>query len=228
MLPLHYWFQFKKLRIILAWIGGAFLLWGSRVNEKSFKLGLPLILAGELVRIWSLGFLEKRGKILATAGPFAYVRNPLYLGNFLIGLGVILAANRLWLTGVFLVGFVILYRGTVAREEEDLLQKFGEAYRTYLSAVPCFVPRLTPHSSGSGISFRRERFLQYREHITWVGLVLFLLGLFLFEKVVRAKKFFWKEKWALALLLAGILYLICEWSFREWKKRFRVAKAVVC
>ena len=78
-------FKFKKLRVLLAWVGGVILFLNSHSNERSFRIGIPIVIAGELMRLWSLGFIERKGKKLATCGPFAYVRNPLYVGNFLMG-----------------------------------------------------------------------------------------------------------------------------------------------
>ena len=218
MLPLSYWFQFKKLRIFLAWFGGIILFLSSRMNGTSFKTGLPFLVAGELVRIGSLGFLEKRGKKLTTGGPFAFVRHPLYIGNFFIGLGVILIANQPWLLGIFLAGFFILYAGTVRKEEKDLSQKFENDYLSYRKAVPCFLPRLTPYSAPGENSFQWNRLLQYHENITLAGQLLLLIALYLFQEVVRQRKFFAKEKLVLTAAACVIFYLAGEWVFREWKK----------
>ena len=227
-LPLSYWFQFKKLRIFLAWFGGILLFLGSRMNGTSFKIGLPFLIAGELIRIGSLGFLERRGKKLTSGGPFAYVRHPLYIGNFFIGLGIVLLANQPWLLGIFLAGFFILYAGTVRKEEKDLSQKFGNDYLSYRKAVPSFVPRFTPYSAAGENSFQWNRLLQYRENITWAGQFLLLIALYLFQKVVRQRKFFAKEKLALAAGGVMILYLAGEWVFREWKKRSMSVRAASC
>ena len=228
MLPLSYWFQFKKLRIFLAWFGGIILFLNSRMNGTSFKTGLPFLIAGELVRIWSLGFLERRGKKLTAAGPFAYVRHPLYTGNFFIGLGVVLIANQPWLFGIFLAGFFILYAGTVRKEEKDLSQKFGNDYLSYRKAVPCFIPRLTPYPARGENSFQGTRLLQYRENITLAGHFLLLAALYLFQAAVRQGKFFAKEKLTLAAAACVIFYLAGEWVFREWKKRSTSVRAISC
>ncbi len=226
MLPLSYWFQFKKLRIFLAWFGGIILFLNSRMTGTSFKAGMPFLIAGELVRIWSLGFLERRGKKLTVGGPFAFVRHPLYTGNFFIGLGVILIANQPWLLGIFLAGFFILYGGTVRKEEKDLLQKFGNDFLSYRKAVPCFLPRFAPYSVPGENSFQWNRLLQYRENITLAGHFLLLTALYLFQEIVRQRRFFAEEKLALTAAACVIFYLAGEWVFREWKKHRVVLKAV--
>ena len=88
------WFRPKKLRVLLAWIGAPFLFIYSNVSDLSFLWGVILMAAGELIRLWSLGFVEKKGKELAMNGPYAFTRNPLYVGNFFLGLGLVtIAAN---------------------------------------------------------------------------------------------------------------------------------------
>ncbi len=228
MTGIRYWLQFKKLRLFLAWFGGILLFLCARTNERSFRLAVPLILAGELIRVWSLGFLEKKGKKLATNGPFAYVRNPLYVGNFFIGLGVAVAANRFWLIGLFMIGFVVLYGGTVEREEKDLLRKFGETYSIYVHRVPRFFPRFGAHHDQKGISFQWSRLIQYREYVAVAGLLLFFFVLYLFEEVIRGKEFFGKEKIVLALTIITISGLIFEWVFREYKKLFGKVRPLSC
>ena len=104
-----YRLQFKKLRLLLAWIAGPLLFVSSRSNEQSFRLGVPVLIAGELLRLWATGYMEEKGQKLATDGPFAYVRNPLYISNFLIGLGIVLIVHNPGILAVFLIGFAVLY-----------------------------------------------------------------------------------------------------------------------
>ena len=79
--------QPKKLRLLLAWTGGILLIFNTRIDEQSFLVGIPVVILGELIRILASGYLEKKGQKLATSGPFAFVRNPLYIGNFTLGFG---------------------------------------------------------------------------------------------------------------------------------------------
>jgi protein-S-isoprenylcysteine O-methyltransferase Ste14 len=126
----------------------------------SFIIGLVVIGCGEYLRLWgvSIAGSETRttgtvgGTFLITSGPFAYVRNPLYVGNILIYTGVGIMSNALfpWLTVVAMVFFIVQYSLIVSLEEEYLLSAYGDEFRSYVSAVPRFIPRLAPYK-GTGI-----------------------------------------------------------------------------
>lgn len=125
----------------------------------SVVLGLVVIALGELLRLWSVAIAgsETRttgpvgGTHLITTGPFAYVRNPLYVGNMLIYTGVGMMSNALfpWLMIVALGYFFFQYFLIVSLEEEHLSTAFGETFRLYFAAVPRFIPRLTPYAGGA-------------------------------------------------------------------------------
>ena len=118
--------------------------WLARPDAVSLWTGGVVILAGLLVRGWAAGVLEK-DRELAVSGPYAFTRNPLYLGSFVIGVGAAVAGGRIWIGVVFLAFFIWAYRGPMAREGARLEERFGEAYRRYRGAVPAFLPRLTPY-----------------------------------------------------------------------------------
>jgi len=91
---------------------------------------------------------------LATTGPYAHIRNPLYLGSFMLGAGVMVAGGQ-WVFGVaFLVLFLLVYRVTVLREAKELEARFGASYRTYAAQVPTVLPRITPYRAGDSDSLR--------------------------------------------------------------------------
>lgn len=107
-------------------------------------LGGAIGAAGLALRAWAAAHLRK-GRFLTVFGPYAHVRNPLYLGSFLLGLGVVWAGRQpLFLLP--LVGyFAWIYPWHVGREEEELEASFGEAYDRYREAVPAVFPRVVPH-----------------------------------------------------------------------------------
>lgn len=127
----------------------------ARPTVPSLVAGFAVLLLGELIRFWgvSIAGSETRttgtvgGTYLITNGPFAYVRNPLYLGNMLLytGIGVMSLALFPWLPIVALVWFIIQYSLIVSGEEEYLAGRFGAAYDEYRRRVPRFLPRLTPY-----------------------------------------------------------------------------------
>jgi protein-S-isoprenylcysteine O-methyltransferase Ste14 len=108
--------------------------------------GLAVCGGGVLLRLWSMGILHKKGA-LARTGPYAYTRNPLYLGTLSIGLGLAMAATSPWSLALMLCYwrlFTYLYGHQIRWEEHRLRPRFGAAYDEYLLNVPRFWPRLSP------------------------------------------------------------------------------------
>ena len=122
-----------------------------RANIQSMVIGFLIALCGELIRFWGVSWAgsETRttggvgGTFLIISGPFAYVRNPLYVGNILLytGLGVMSLALFPYLQIVSLIFFLIQYYYIVKEEESFLVKKFGEDFENYLKKVPRFFPR---------------------------------------------------------------------------------------
>ncbi|MBU1044242.1 MAG: isoprenylcysteine carboxylmethyltransferase family protein [Candidatus Omnitrophica bacterium] len=144
--------RFKKMRLWASYPFAAVYLvfvykYGIVVNP-----GLGVIIAGLLIRFWAAGYIKKIRK-LTTSGPYAFVRNPLYVGNFLIGLGFCLFVNNIYLSIIYTLLFAFFYLGTMRKEEILLTQLFGNDYIEYKKAVPAFFPRLTPYKSKDPIRF---------------------------------------------------------------------------
>jgi len=164
------------------------MVWFARPTLASMIVGLSLVIAGEALRFWgvSIAGSETRttgsvgGTYLITNGPFAYVRNPLYLGNMLIyaGIGIMSLALFPWLFLVAVAWFYLQYFLIVTREEEYLAATFGEEYAAYRGAVRRFLPRLTPYRSSRApdktVSFR-EGLASERRTLQAVGLVTLAL-----------------------------------------------------
>src|SRR5437899_3055907 len=121
--------------------------------------GIALCAAGQAVRAWVLGQVPdgtsgQNERLIATelntSGPYARTRNPLYLGNFLITLGVCLVAHDPILLGLVAVLFAAQYRAIVAAEEGFLRTRFGPVFDEYCARVPRFWPRLGAASRGAG------------------------------------------------------------------------------
>lgn len=116
----------------------------ARPGPLLLAVGGGLALVGAAIRAWAAGCIRKDSE-LATAGPYAHTRNPLYLGSFFIGLGVTVAGGRWIFVILFFAFFFLVYRRTMRHEERVLEEEFGEAYRRYRRAVPYFVPRISPY-----------------------------------------------------------------------------------
>lgn len=110
-------------------------------------LGGLLLIAGQAMRTWAVKHAGKttrsrslKANVLTTTGPYAVVRNPIYGGNFMLGLGFLMLTEALVLVPVFLVAFSTVYGLIIRAEEEFLAVRFGAAYETYRRAVPRFLP----------------------------------------------------------------------------------------
>ena len=115
----------------------------------SLALGTGLGVLGLALRAWAAGSIRKYHE-LATGGPYAYTRNPLYLGSFMLGTGLAVAGGRWIFIAVLAAFFLSIYRTTALREALELEGSFGESYRAYAAEVPFFLPRLTAYRIGGG------------------------------------------------------------------------------
>src|SRR4051812_27967301 len=138
-----------KTRIVLAWVFAALLVFSAR-RYPSWP-GITLCFAGATLRYWASGYLRKDTRP-AVGGPYAYVRNPLYLGTYLMALGTALAARSFWLFGGLTVVFAAIYHFIILDEENKLRGIFGSSYLDYCSQVPRFFPIPWPRKP---IPFRR-------------------------------------------------------------------------
>jgi protein-S-isoprenylcysteine O-methyltransferase Ste14 len=133
----------SRLRVPLGWAAGIVVLVLARPHPLSLALGLPLAALGEAVRLWAAGHIEKT-KALATGGPYAHTRNPLYVGSLLMALGAAVAAASPWVALAIAVYLLAFYPSVVREEADFLAKKFAPQYAAWASAVPLFLPRLTP------------------------------------------------------------------------------------
>lgn len=132
-----------RFRVRLGYAFGVVALVLARPTPNSLALGLPLALLGECVRVWASGHIEKT-RTLATGGPYAHTRNPLYFGSLLLTLGVTAAAASPWVVLATALYFVAFYPAVMRDEAAFLRLKFPAEYGAWSSAVPLFLPRLTP------------------------------------------------------------------------------------
>src|SRR2546427_11439767 len=161
----------QRWRVPLGFACAALFFLFARPRPLTLIVGAVVALPGLALRAWAVGYLRKN-EALATDGPYAYTRNPLYLGSFLIGLGFTLAAGRLILGAVFAALFLGIYVPVMRVEATTLAELFGEDYQRYAKSVPLFLPQLSPHRDPA---FPRQQFdtdlyLRYREYRAFLGL----------------------------------------------------------
>ena len=121
-------------------------------NKNSFIIGIIILGIGELIRLWGISYAGEetrntkrlKANYLVTQGPFAFVRNPLYIGNMLIYLGFGIFSNALfpYLQIITMVWFIFQYTLIVLIEEDFLEHRFGIDYQIYKESVPRFIPRI--------------------------------------------------------------------------------------
>jgi protein-S-isoprenylcysteine O-methyltransferase Ste14 len=119
--------------------------WEVEVEYFIWPAAIGLVLAGLVIRIWAQQHLHYRldvHKTLTSAGPYLFVRNPIYIGNIMLCLGATVASELLWLAPITLLYGLWIYSLVVRHEEIHLREKYGESYREYLREVPRWVPKL--------------------------------------------------------------------------------------
>jgi protein-S-isoprenylcysteine O-methyltransferase Ste14 len=169
----------------LGFLCAALFVLFARPRPITLAVGAPLSFVGLLLRAWGSGHLRKNDD-LATSGPYAHTRNPLYLGSFIMGVGFTIASGRWWLGVLFVALFLGIYLPVMRVESATLAQLFGESFRKYAAAVPVFLPRVTPYRSGeTRIRFDQSLYLRYREYRAALGLVI-AWGFLVF------KAYYWK------------------------------------
>lgn len=134
--------------------------------------GGAVAVLGLLIRAWASGHIRK-AQTLAVSGPYAYTRNPLYLGSLLIGAGFTIASGVWLLALLFIVLFLGIYFPVMNVESEDLKRIFGSEYEEYAGRVPLFFPRLLAREK-SDTKFDFGLYLKYREYRAAIGLVVAL------------------------------------------------------
>lgn len=138
----------------------ALILLGSRFHQVPgpvpVVLGVAVVVIGELIRAWSVRYIGTISRTraarfgpLMVSGPYRYVRNPIYVGNWGIWTGFVIWSGLLWMLPVAWLVFAAQYSAIVRWEEEKLLAHFGQPYREFLAAVPRWWPRLGAPPAGT-------------------------------------------------------------------------------
>lgn len=175
----------------------AFVLWRSRgepgpggeaVDALFNILGVLVALAGQALRFYTLGQVPEgtsgqgyqlEAVTLNTRGPYAYVRNPLYVGNLGIVLGLLLIAHQPWVYLIGLVFFFGEYFFIIRAEEAFLRSRFGARFDAFCAEVPRWVPRFSPAVPGAlreGFDVRRALKKEHNPFAAWASGALGLIG----------------------------------------------------
>ena len=155
----------KRLRLPLGFLLAALYLIFARPTPRSLVVGGIIALSGVAVRAWASGHIMKNDR-LATSGPYAHTRNPLYFGSFLIACGFAIAAHWALLLVVALF-FALIYAPTMAREKANILGRFPATYPEFEQNVPPFFPRLTAWQGAGGSDGESFSSALYMKHGEW-------------------------------------------------------------
>ena len=171
-------FWVKKIRRIPLFVGGLLLILLAKPNLPGMIIGIFLVSVGEALRIWATGHIQKNEKLTHT-GPYAYVKNTLYVGSILITIGFCILANSIYILAIATLMFCFHYIPYKKKIEGDRLRKiFGSQYVDYEEKVPDYLPRWTPYSDQKS-PWRSKNFLENSEGgivlLNFLG-ILFILS----------------------------------------------------
>jgi protein-S-isoprenylcysteine O-methyltransferase Ste14 len=169
-----------RIRVPLGFVFAAAYLWFSHPKWAWIAAGSVLILAGIAMRALASGHIRKNIGI-TTTGPYAYTRNPLYLGSLLIAAGFLVAARNPWIALAAVLMFLFIYVPVIRAEEKYLMSRFPE-YSEYAALVPRLLPRWPSPSQRTGGEterFSRQLYIKHREYNAFVGSALMMTALIL-------------------------------------------------
>ena len=138
-------------------------------SKLTMLQGLAVAVFGELIRTWSSGVIVKNNELSKT-GPFSMVRNPLYVGSFIMGLGVAIMSGSRFLVVLFILFFFSVYSALVKMEEKYLLGRYGEDFLAYCRQVPRFFPDLRNFPPVPAMYDLKRMLYKHKEWQAWLGL----------------------------------------------------------
>ena len=155
-----------RWRVFLGFVFAAIALYLATPTPATLITGATMAVAGELIRLWAAGHLEK-SKEVTRSGPYRFTRHPLYLGSSVIGIGFAVAANHVVVAAIVVAYLLLTLTAAMRSEEAHLREKFGDAYDAYAERRAERMER----------AFSWKRALHNREHHTIAGLIAALLVL---------------------------------------------------
>ena len=164
----------RRIRVPLGFLFAVFYFWRARPDWLSLVLGGAVAALGVFLRAMASGHVKKNEE-LATTGPYAYSRNPLYLGSIIIAIGFAIASRDLWVAVGIVVLFALVYV-PVIRSEEAFLGEHFATYNEYAQRVPRLLPR-TLWLSGLTSGFSPALYGQHREYNALIGAAAMLAAL---------------------------------------------------
>jgi protein-S-isoprenylcysteine O-methyltransferase Ste14 len=168
----------QRLRVPVGFITAILFVFFSRPTWRSLAVGAPIALCGAFFRAWASGHLRKNAE-LAVSGPYAFTRNPLYFGSFVMATGCAFCGGSLWL-GLWLTAlFLTVYMPVMRAEAAHMRSLFASDYELWAANVPFFVPRVTPYRNCRTQRFDPQQYMRHREYRAAIGLAIVIAALWL-------------------------------------------------
>ena len=181
-----------RWRGIIGFIAFWIVWYFSRPNWHMIIIGLPFIIIGLILRFWASGYIGKESRSkelttqsLVTNGPYHYILNPLYLGNFFLTLGVLLGLHLpIYIIGLIIVLFWIYYALIIKAEEDFLKKQFEEEYLSYLKKTGTIIPKNFTKKI-SNIENQKYKFQYAKKELQTIVILLLIYGLIFLRKVIK-------------------------------------------
>ena len=210
------WF---KLRFAVIYTFGVLVMFFYSPTEDYFKLGLPFIIIGLLIRVWANGYAIKMEK-LTTSGPYAYVRHPLYLGTMLIAIGFAVLLRTSFIGVVFIGIMAGVYYKTIKKEEMWLEDIFKHKYSDYKRNVAAMWIRITPYRGGEKWPFSFRRLVRSKEYKLFFWILILVTVFYLKEELIIEDDVMDAKMWGfvIAAFFLGLTDIITEVINRRRKR----------
>ena len=226
--------RLTKPRFVGAYLLVPLLFFFAHTTERQLQGGIVFTFLGVLLRFWANGHVghvkvnwtqssQRDAKIgeLVTTGPYAFVRHPLYLGSFLIGLGFGIIVGRFWLVAIALGVMAVIYHRKIVEEETTLNHEWGEAFERYRQAVPRYLPTWRPYSRARG-SWSWKGIWASREWKAAIWTAVLLVLFYVREEVFQEGETFFEDHLLKRMVLVGGvgILVLCDLMF-ELRRRMR-------
>lgn len=212
--------------ILIAFFPGFFIrkYSGGAWEEWIEFLGFAFIFLGQIIRVSARGYKAENSqdsRELIQGGPYQIVRNPMYLGIFLIGLGVVLAIFKWWALAIFILVFIFRYMALIHKEEKKLLAVFPDTYKEYCKKVPRIFPSLTSMVRLDISDYLPIKLIWFKKEIGSISaLLLFTLLIESFEDIVKEGLIGYLRQsiWLFATFILFIILIILLSKFTKKEK----------
>jgi protein-S-isoprenylcysteine O-methyltransferase Ste14 len=164
----------RRIRVPLGFAFAILYFWLAKPTARSILIGATLIVSGLVVRALASGHVQKNQQ-LTTSGPYAYTRNPLYLGSLILAAGFALTARSWWIAAAMTLFFLTIYLPVIRAEEAFLGERFPQ-FQSYARDVPRLLPRLRARADDRS-SFSWDLYWKHREYNALLGSVAMLTAL---------------------------------------------------